>query len=85
MDVATLLVVVMAVTQFVKKAVKSVFKVELGGKAAIIVSVLVSVGAVFVKAVESDTALGLGLVPVLIQVIIGSNMGYSLIKVARNK
>ena len=85
MDVPMLMGLVVLVTQFVKKAVKSVFKVELGGKAAIVVSVLVSIGVVFVKAIETDTTLGLGLIPVLIQVIIGSNMGYSLIKVARNQ
>ena len=85
MDVLELVALVALVTQFVKKAVLKVFKVEIGGKAAIIASVLVSIGVVFVQAVQTETALGLGLIPVLIQVIIGSNMGYSLFKVARNR
>ncbi len=85
MDVSNLIIVVLAVTQFIKTAALRAFKVEIGGKAAVVVSALAAAGVVFYKAIETNAVLGLGLVPVLIQVIIGANMGYSLIKVARNK
>lgn len=78
MNVPELLAVVVAATEFFKKAITKVFRVEMKGKAAVILAVLVSVGVVFVKAILGDVPLTLALVPTLVQVIIGSTMGYSI-------
>lgn len=78
MNVPECLALVVAVTEFLKKALKSVLKVEVKGQAAVILAVLVSVAVVFVKAVQTGTAINLALLPFLIQVAIGSTIGYSI-------
>lgn len=84
MDIAVLIVMVGIVTQFLKKALSKI-KINVEGKAAIVLSVLVSVGVVLVEAIKLDMPLSFALVPLLLQVIIGANMGYSLLKVAGGK
>jgi len=85
MDVLELIGFCMVITQFVKKAAWAVFRVKLEGRAAIVVSVLVSAALVVFAAREMGLAIGLGLVMPFIKIVIGSNMSYSLIKVARNQ
>ena len=84
MNIAELIVAVGLVTQFAKKALLKL-KVNVEGKAAIVLSVVVSIGVVLVEAIKTDAAIGFALIPVLIQVIVGSNMGYSLLKVMSGK
>ncbi|MCJ7487210.1 MAG: hypothetical protein MUQ25_13755 [Candidatus Aminicenantes bacterium] len=84
MDVLTLIGVTGFVTQFFKKAL-SRFKLVIEGTAAVVLSVVVSVGVVLVEAIKLDMPLSLALIPVLVQVIVGANMGYSLLKVAGGK
>lgn len=78
MNVPELIGIVMAVTEFFKKVVAKLFKVEVKGKAAVVLACLVSVGVVFVKAVQTDLTLGLALIPTLVQVVVGSTIGYSV-------
>jgi hypothetical protein len=89
MNILELIGYVMVITQFIKKAFDSKplvgLRVKVGGKAAIVVSVLVSVALVVSTAIEMHMAIGFGLVMPLVKVVIGSNMSYSLIKVARNQ
>lgn len=84
MDIVALIAIVGIVTQFLKKAL-SKFKINIEGTGAVVLSVVVSVGVVLVEAIKLDMPLGLALVPVLIQVIVGANMGYSLLKAAGGK
>jgi hypothetical protein len=84
MNVAALIVVVGLVTQFAKKLLGKI-NLKIEGTAAVVLSVVVSIGVVLVEAVKLDVPIGIALVPVLIQVIVGSNMGYSLLKVASGK
>ncbi|MBE3120027.1 MAG: hypothetical protein IMZ50_14890 [Candidatus Atribacteria bacterium] len=84
MDIVALIAIVGVVTQFLKKALSKV-KINIEGKAAIVLSVLVSVGVVLVESIKFDMPLTFALVPVLVQVIVGANMGYSLLKVAGGK
>ena len=85
MDVLELIGFCMVITQFVKKTALVVFRVKLEGRAAIIVSVLVSAALVVFAALEMGLPIGFGLVMPFIKIAIGSNMSYSLIKVARNQ
>ena len=85
MNIVELIGFCMVITQFVKAAALAVFKIKLEGRVAIVVSVLVSVALVVFTAIEMHMAIGLGLVMPLLKIIIGSNMSYSLIKVARNQ
>lgn len=78
MNIGELIATVVVVTEFIKKAAKSSFGIEIKGKAAVVLAVLVSIGVVFVKAVLTDTPVGLALLPALIQVVLASTMGYSI-------
>lgn len=84
MDVLELIGYCLVITQFVKSAALSLFNVKIEKRAAIVASVLVSVALVGFTAIEMRLGIGFGLIMPLIKVIIGSNMSYSLIKVARN-
>jgi hypothetical protein len=84
MDVPTLIIAVGLVTQFLKKALEKIH-VTVQGKGAVVLSVLVSIGVVLVEVIKTDAALSFALIPVLVQVIIGANAGYGLLKVASGK
>jgi hypothetical protein len=78
MNIPEMLAITVAVTEFFKKAAFSLFKVEIKARAAVVLAVLTSLGVVIYKAVETGTAVNLALVPLAIQVIIGSTIGYSI-------
>lgn len=78
MDVLILIGIVATVTEIIKKGLLKI-RVELKGQSAVILACLVSVGVVLVKAIQLDVPIGLGLIPVLVQVILGSTVGYSII------
>ncbi len=84
MNIAELIIEVGLVTEFLKKALDKI-KVHVEGKASVILSIVVSLGVVLVAAIKTDTPIGFGLVPVLIQVAIGANAGFALLKVAGGK
>jgi hypothetical protein len=79
MDTVTLIGIVMAVTELIKKAFLKYLKVDIKGSTAIILAVLVSIGTMFVQALKSDITISFALIPTLIQVIIGSTIGYSIV------
>jgi hypothetical protein len=79
MNLPELIGIVVAVTEFLKKALAKLFRVKVEGRTAVILACVVSVGVVFFKAVQIDMPLSLGLVPTLVQVIIGSTIGYSIV------
>lgn len=81
MNVPELILTVGLVTQFLKKALGKL-KIEVQGTGAVVLSVLVSIGVVLFQVVQTDAVIGFALLPVLIQVVIGANAGYSLLKVA---
>jgi hypothetical protein len=78
MNVVKLCAEVVAVTEILKKLLLKV-GVELKGKLAVGLAVVVSIGVVAVGAISTDTPLGLGLIPVLIQVILYSTVGYAVV------
>jgi len=80
MDIAALVVQVGLVTEFIKKAVNCVFKIDIHGAGAVILSILVSAGVVFVAAIKTDTAFTFALVTTFIQVAIYANAGFALLK-----
>jgi hypothetical protein len=70
------------VTQFIKvKVWKAVFKRELAGTGAVVLSSLCGLGCVLYKAIETGTPINLSLIPLALTVIVGANAGYSLLKV----
>jgi hypothetical protein len=85
MNIAEMIVSVGLVTEFFKRAFKSVFRIDIGGKAAVILSIIVSIGVVFVYAVNTATPFTFALIPILIQVAIGANAGYALLTLGRGK
>ena len=76
---------VLAGTQFLKKALeKAPFNLKLEKGIAVAVSAIVALAVVFYR--YQSAGLGFALVPMFtdyIQVVIGANMTYGLIKVAR--
>jgi hypothetical protein len=83
MNTAELVMLTGLITQFIKKAFLALFKREIAGTGAIVLSAVCGLGAVLYKAIETGTAIGLNLIPLAITVIVGANAGYSLLKVAR--
>ena len=79
MSVAEMIALVAVVTEFIKKAL-AVIKINLEGTAARIVSWLVAVGVVLFDVIQNSKPLNWGLIVTLIQVIIGANVGYKLVK-----
>jgi ABC-type Mn2+/Zn2+ transport system permease subunit len=84
MTVAELAASTLVVTQFLKNFLDKL-KIKVEGVGAVILSVLVSIGVVLFSYVQNGQALNFGMIVLIVQVIIASNAGYSLIKVARNK
>ena len=82
--IAELIAAALLVTQFVKKALVAL-KVDLKGTAAIVLSVVASIAVVAYFAISTGTPFSFALIPIVIQVAIGANAGYSLLKVARPK
>ena len=81
MNIAEMIVSVGLVTEFIKKAVRAVLKIDIAGKGAVILSIIVSIGVVFVAAINTATPFTFALIPILIQVAIGANAGFALLKV----
>jgi hypothetical protein len=79
MSIAEMIALVAVVTEFIKKALATV-KVNLEGKAAMFVSWGVAAGVVLFDVIQNGKVFNLALVAVLLQVIIGSNIGYKLLK-----
>jgi len=86
MSIPEMIAYVLAGTQFLKTALGKVpFNLKLEKTAAVVLSVIVAVGIVFYK--YQEAGLGFALVPMFtdfVQVVIGANMSYGLIKVARS-
>jgi len=78
MDIAVMVAAVAAATEIIKKGLLKI-RIEIKGQAAVILAGVVSVGVVLVNALRADVPVGLGLLPVLIQVIIYSTVGYSIV------
>ena len=81
-EIASLVAAVLVVTQFVKTALAKI-NVTIGGAYAVVLSVVASIGVVAYFAITTGTPFTFGLIPLVIQVAIAANAGYSLIKVAR--
>lgn len=79
MDVPILIGMVMAITELIKKGLLKYLHIEVKAKAAVVLAVLVSIGVVFVQALKGDITITLALVPTLIQVILGSTIGYAIV------
>lgn len=84
MDIAGMIAQVVVVTELIKKGLLKI-KVEVKGGAAVVLAVLVSIGVVLVAAITTEAPLTLALVPVLIQVILASTIGYSIVTKAGSK
>jgi len=82
-NVAELIAVTVAVTQFIKKALGTL-KVNIEGTGAIILSCVSSLAVVLYFVITTGSPLDFSLIPLVLQVAIGANAGYSLLKVARN-
>jgi hypothetical protein len=82
MNIATMIATTLAVTQFLKNALAKV-NVVVEKTMAVILSVVVSVGVVLYFYVSTGRPITAQIVIDVIQVAIGANAGYSLIKVAR--
>jgi len=78
-DVATLIGIVVVVTELIKKAFLKYLKLSIKGTAAIVLATLVSIGTVFVEALKADVAFSFAILPVLTQVILGATIGYSVV------
>jgi hypothetical protein len=79
MDVAILIGIVMAVTELIKKGLLKYLHIDIKGKVAVVLAVITSVGVVFVQALKGDVPITFALLPVLIQVVIGSTIGYAIV------
>lgn len=82
--IAEMIAITVAVTQFAKKALEK-FKVDLKGTYAVILSIAASVCVVLYFVITTGTPFNLALISLVVQVAIGANAGYSLLKVARSK
>ena len=78
-DVATLIGIVVVVTELIKKAFLKYLKIYIKGTAAIVLATLVSIGTVFVESLKADVPLSFSMLPILIQVILGSTIGYAVV------
>ena len=81
MNIAEMAITVGLVTEFIKKAVFSIFHIDIAKRAAVILSILVSAGVVFYSAIQSVTPITFALIPIFIQVAIAANAGFALLKV----
>lgn len=85
MSIPEMIGYVLAGTQFLKTALgKAPFNLKVEKTAAVVASVIVALAVVFYK--YQDAGLGFAIVPMFtdfVQVVIGANMSYGLIKVAR--
>ena len=85
MSIPEMIAYVLAGTQFLKTALgKPPFNLKVEKTVAVVASVIVAVAVVFYK--YQLAGLGFAVVPMFtdfIQVVIGANMSYGLIKVAR--
>jgi hypothetical protein len=85
MSIPEMIGYVLAGTQFLKTALgKPPFNAKVEKAAAVVASVIVAVAVVFYK--YQAAGLGFQLVPMFtdfVQVVIGANMSYGLLKVAR--
>lgn len=79
MSIPEMVVSVGLVTEFLKRAALATFKIVITGRAAVILSIIVSVGVVFVYAINTATPISLALIPILIQVAIYANAGYAIV------
>ena len=78
MDVAAMVASVAVVTEILKKLLLKV-RIEVKGQAAVILAGVVSVGVVLVAATKAGLPIDFSLLPVLIQVILASTIGYSIV------
>jgi len=78
LDIVILIGIVVAVTELIKKGFTKYLKIDIKGKTAVILAGLVSVGVVFIESLKSDIPITFALLPILIQVIIGATIGYSI-------
>ena len=83
-SIAEMVITVGLVTQFLKTALAKV-NVVVEKTAAVVLSVVVSCGVVAYYWILSGDAFNIGLIALVIQVAIGANAGYGLLKVARSK
>jgi hypothetical protein len=84
MDIAKMILEVAAVTQFIKNALAKLnINWKIQGAAAVVLSVLVSIGVVLTHWLQSGEPFNFALVITIIKVAIGANAGYSLLKVPR--
>ena len=79
MSIPEMVVSVGLVTEFIKRAALATFKIVIKGSGAVILSVLVSIGVVFVFAINTATPITFSLIPILIQVAIYANAGYAIV------
>lgn len=82
--VAIMVITVGLVTQFLKVALEKI-KVTVEKVWAVVLSVAVSIGVVGYHWIDSGEAFGLNLFVLVVQVAIGANAGYGLLKVTRSK
>lgn len=78
MNIAELIALTAVVTELVKKALLRI-RIEVKGKLAVLLAVLVSAGVVFFDAVKNGTELSFQSFLIFIQVAFGSTLGYSIV------
>ena len=78
MDIAAMVASVAVVTELIKKGLLKI-RIKIKGQAAVTLAGVVSVGVVLVNALRTDATIGVGLLPLLIQVILASTIGYSIV------
>ncbi len=81
MDVVTMTAAVAVVTEFLKKALAKV-NVTLKGAAAVVLSVVVTIGVVMFYAIQTGAAWNFQLVVYVLEVAIAANMGYQFLELA---
>jgi len=79
MSLAEMIALVAVVTEFIKK-VFAKFGVSIEGMVARILSWIVAAGVVAYDAIQNGKPFDWSLVVILTQVIIGSNVGYKLVR-----
>lgn len=83
MTIPELVASVLVATQFLKNLLNKI-GVNVQGTVAVILSALCSIGVVVFSYIQSSKPFDVGMIILIVQVVIASNAGYSLIKVARN-
>jgi len=81
MNVAEMIAYAIGATQFVKKLAEKV-KIVISGAAAVVLATVVAVGVVIGFHIAQNIPITLAIIGEIVQVAIGANAGYSLIKVA---